>query len=253
MTLPTDQRIPPDQLITEHSGGISRDQFIAMGDEIVTHSLIGAAKLQPSGRLLDIGCGCGKIARPLTRYLSAQGGYDGIDITSAAIDWCRQAYKQYPNFRFHLADLQSTRYNSAGAKKSSDYRFPFEADSFDVTFLGSVFTHLLPEDTAHYLREIARVLKPGGRCLATFFVLDAQAKEGIQAKKTTPTFGFAYGDMGCRIEMESMPEAAIAYEEDLIRRMHEDAGLAVSAISFGEWGRKRFIPHWQDEVWSYKR
>ena len=66
--------IPPDELIREHSGGIDRERFISMGDEIVQHSLIGRAKLLPSHRFLDVGCGCGKLARPLTTYLNSEGG-----------------------------------------------------------------------------------------------------------------------------------------------------------------------------------
>ena len=41
----------------------------------------------------------------------------------------------------------------------------------DVAFLTSVFTHMLPEDVEHYLDELARVLKPGGRTLITWFLL----------------------------------------------------------------------------------
>ena len=101
--------IPPDELIKEHSGGIDRERFISMGDEIVQHSLIGLAKLLPSHRVLDVGCGCGKLARPLTTYLNSQGGYDGIDITREVINWCKERYQNYPNFRFHFADLHNER------------------------------------------------------------------------------------------------------------------------------------------------
>lgn len=251
-TLLDDPLIPSDELIREHSGGIDRNTFILMGDEIAKHSLIGAARLPANGRLLDVGCGCGKIARPLVGYLGAQGGYDGIDITHAAIDWCRDAYRGHPNFRFHLADLQSSRYNAGGATRASEYRFPFEANSFDVVFLGSVFTHLLPADTAHYLREIGRVLKPGGRCLSTFFVLDTQALANVEAGRTTPAFPHRWGNEGCRVELLDVPEAAIAYDEAAVRRMVTEAGLVVDAINHGEWGRGRLVPHWQDEVWSSK-
>lgn len=248
-----DPLVPPHDLIREHSGDISPETFLAMGEEIVRHALIQEAGLSPSGRLLDIGCGCGKIARPLTRHLRSEGGYDGVDITPAAIDWCREAYRSYPNFRFHLADVKSSRYNTDGGAAASEYRFPFEAHVFDVAFLGSVFTHMLPADTAHYLGEIRRVMKPGGRCLATFFLIDDTARQNIAAGRTTPSFTHAYGDAGCRIEIESVPESAIAYEESFVRQVYHDAGLTIDAINFGEWGRGKLIPHWQDEVWSGKR
>ena len=81
--------VPPGDLIREHSGGIDRERFISMGDEIVKHSLIRGAKLLPWYRFLDVGCGCGKLARPLITFLNSEGGYDGIDITSKVIDWCK--------------------------------------------------------------------------------------------------------------------------------------------------------------------
>lgn len=244
--------VPPDALIKEHSGGIDRARFISMGEEIVTHSLIGFGMLQPGHRFLDVGCGCGKLARPLTGYLSATGRYDGIDITPEVIDWCRQAYRDHSNFRFHLADLYSERYNPRGAFKASNYRFPFPDDEFDLIFLGSVFTHMVPADTDNYLGEIARVLKPGGRCLATFFVLDDESRANAMAGSTSPAFKHAYGPEGCRVEVLSVPEAAIAYEEATVRRLYASHGLDITVMSWGEWGRKRLIPHWQDEVWSCK-
>lgn len=242
--------IPPDNLIREHSGGIDRATFIAMGEQIATHSLIAAAGLSASGRLLDVGCGCGKIARPLVAHLNRSGGYDGIDITHAAIDWCRSAYGAYPNFRFHLADLKSARYNTGGASLASTYRFPFEDKTFDVVFLGSVFTHMLPVETANYLREIGRVLKPGGRCLSTFFLLDDVSRGNVDAGRTTPAFAYGYQTTDCRIEVESIPEAAIAYDVGTVRSMVSSAGLSLDAINFGQWGRGQLIPHWQDEIWS---
>lgn len=52
---------------------------------------------------------------------------------------------------------------------------------------------MLPEETDNYLNEIARVLKTGGRCFATFFVLDEAAEKQIQLNKAS--FDFSY-DMG---------------------------------------------------------
>ena len=41
----------------------------------------------------------------------------------------------------------------------------------NLVFAASVFTHLVPETTARYIREAARVLKPGGRAVFSFFIL----------------------------------------------------------------------------------
>ena len=106
--------VPPDDLIREHSGGVDRERFISMGDEIVQHSLIRGAKLLPWYRFLDVGCGCGKLARPLTTFLNSEGGYDGIDITREVIDWCKKSYQNSSEFSILFCGssqrkIQSTR------------------------------------------------------------------------------------------------------------------------------------------------
>lgn len=54
-------------------------------------------------------------------------------------------------------------------------------DAFDAVVLWSVFTHLYPDTIEHYLHEIHRALKPGGRLGAPFFVLDPHAFSEIDA------------------------------------------------------------------------
>jgi cyclopropane fatty-acyl-phospholipid synthase-like methyltransferase len=39
----------------------------------------------------------------------------------------------------------------------------------DLVFAASVFTHVLPANVAHYFREAARILRPDGRCIFSFF------------------------------------------------------------------------------------
>jgi len=48
-----------------------------------------------------------------------------------------------PQFRFQHADLFNTAYNPRGVQQAAQYRFPYEDDSFDFAYLGSVCTHLL--------------------------------------------------------------------------------------------------------------
>ncbi len=244
--------VPPEELIREHSGGIDRERFVSMGDEIVQHSLIGSARLLPSHRVLDVGCGCGKLARPLTRFLNSEGGYDGIDITREVINWCAERYQDYPNFRFHFADLHNDRYNPGGMFSASGYKFPFPNDAFDVVFVGSVFTHMVSEAIDNYIADIARVMKPGGVCLATYFLLDAVSRENVAAGVTSPKFAYEFESPTCRVDDLRVPEAAIAYDEGLLRDLYAKHGLTIERIVHGEWGRKGLVPHWQDEVWSRK-
>ena len=59
-------------------------------------------------------------------------------------------YATPTQFRFQQIDVSTELYNKEGRYQASEYRFPFPDDSFDFVMLGSVFTHMLPEDVANY-------------------------------------------------------------------------------------------------------
>jgi SAM-dependent methyltransferase len=176
--------------------------------------------LKPNERLLDIGCGCGRVTTPLTGYLSAEGRYVGMDVSQDAIAWCSQNITpRHPNFTFFRADLRNTRYNPSGQLTAAEYRFPLEDGSFDLIHLRSVFTHLNPADTQNYLAEIARLLAPEGRCLATFNLFDrAQA---LLASHGLGVIGsaFPFGNDDFRYANELIPEAACAYRTDYLEAL----------------------------------
>ncbi|MEA3034948.1 MAG: hypothetical protein QOH04_707 [Sphingomonadales bacterium] len=221
-----DPLMPPARL---HSVGDT--DFRRTGDEFLQHFL-EMTGLRPDERVLDVGCGTGRMARPLAGYLTS-GSYDGIDIVKPSIDWCRRAYRRFLHFRFHHSDIYNKAYNPGGVAAANAYRFPFDDGAFDFIFLTSVFTHMLARDTRHYLDEIARVLAPGGRVLITAFLLDAESRAGIAAARTR--FTFSHPLDGCFVETPDIPENAVAYEDGAFRAMAEDAGLAVADVHHGAW------------------
>lgn len=221
-----DPLVPPSTL---HSVGLG--DFRSVGDHLF-RLLVELGGLRPDERVLDVGCGTGRVARPLTAYLKT-GRYDGMDIVGRSIDWCRRAYRGFPDFRFHHADLHNRAYNPAGAVAASDYRFPFDDSSFDLVLLTSVFTHMLAADTRHYLDEIARLLAPGGRVLMTAFLLDKASRDAIDAGRTD--FEFGHEREGCHVERADVPEAAVAYDRHAFEAMVAAAGLIVSRSHPGSW------------------
>lgn len=221
-----DPLLPPSTL---HSVGIG--DFRAIGDDLL-RLLVEVGGLRPDDRVLDVGCGTGRVARPLTFYLKG-GSYDGMDIVGRSIDWCRRAYRSRPDFRFHHADLVNQAYNRTGAAPAAEYRFPFEDGSFDFVLLTSVFTHMLAHDTQHYLREIARLLAPEGRVFLTAFLLDEASRHAIDAGRAD--FSFRHEWEGCYVDRTDIPEAVVGYDRSAFTSMIAAAGLMISRSDAGSW------------------
>jgi SAM-dependent methyltransferase len=204
------------------------------------------ANLQPHERVLDIGCGSGRLALPLTQYLSPQGSYTGLDIVGDSIIWCQEHLTaRYPNFQFLHADLFNERYNPTGHYAAEDFKFPFEERQFDFIFLTSVFTHMLPEGVKNYLAEIARLLCVEGRALLTFFLLN-EPQQALAAQGRN-AIDFKFGSGVYRTRSEAVKESAVAYDEAFVREIIAGAGLElVPPVHYGTWSGRTDGLSYQD-------
>lgn len=145
--------------------------------------------LQPDSQILDIGCGCGKMARSLAHHPYVKK-FIGFDVSQENIDYCNQVLSPLigPRFEFHRFDVYSECYNPTGTIKASELVFPAADGSIDVAFGCSLFTHLLEPDTRNYLREVRRVLSPRGAFLPSIHI--------------NPEPGTRYSGSEVRIEVE---------------------------------------------------
>lgn len=174
--------------------------------------------LQPNENILDVGCGCGLMALQLKDYLDSNGSYTGVDIHGPSIKWCTNHISTtHRNFRFAQIENAKIRY---------------EARSFDLILLKSVFTHLRPEEVENYLSEIERLLKPNGCCLASFFLLNDEQK----AAKAKNALQFNFGDDRWRYVYEHSPESAAAFDENYILDLLTKHNLELrEPIRYGTW------------------
>jgi SAM-dependent methyltransferase len=146
--------------------------------------------LRPNSVILDVGCGCGKMARTLVYHPSVIR-YIGFDVIRENIEWCLRSIAPLSQgrFEFHYLDVFSRAYNPAGQIRGTDVVFPAADGAIDFAFAGSVFTHLLQEDTEHYLREVRRILAPEGIFLPSIH--------------TSPSPGSKYSGTESRVDVDS--------------------------------------------------
>jgi cyclopropane fatty-acyl-phospholipid synthase-like methyltransferase len=188
------------------------------------------AELSENNNFLDIGSGIGRIAIPLVRYL--KGEYHGFDPVQQGVDWCnKKIASQHSNFHFLFVDLFNDLYKNKGIDASS-YQFAYPKNHFNVSCAISVFTHMLPDEVANYLKQTRMVLKNEGYLVATFFILDDESKALMHQNKGLD-FKFSFGDYAT-IDKQVL-SANVAYEKDFLYKMIENEGLSIEKEFKGFW------------------
>lgn len=157
--------------------------------------------LPPSPRILDLGCGSGKMARffvyiPGVRYL-------GLDVYQPAIYWCNREFTRFADrFRFEHLDVVSELYNPTGTMQGTNVRLPVDDASMDVVICGSLFTHLPEPVFRHYLAELRRCLAAQGTALVSLHTEPANGRfDGNEARidVSETTFAQFCAEAGLRI------------------------------------------------------
>jgi SAM-dependent methyltransferase len=227
-----DPIMPDEKLVSRVSPASTLNAFRALSLDSF-RVLLHLTNLASDSRVLDVGCGLGRVAMPLTRYL-VDGTYDGVDIMADVVEDSRNRIStRFPNFRFHHVDVYSGRYNKNANAQAQKLSFDFPDEEFDVVFLFSVFSHMFPDDVRAYLKEFHRLLRPGGMVLATFFLLTERAEARIRAGEGRFSFAHSYGSV--RVNDAQIPESAVAYSPALVDELIDESGLTKLFVSYGSW------------------
>ena len=104
-----------------------------------------ALDLQPTDRVFELGCGVGRIGRELAGDVAR---WHGLDISENMLAVARERLRGVGDAHFDA--LHGSRLDALGDA------------SHDKGYCVAVFIHMDKEDMVLYLREVARVLRPGG-------------------------------------------------------------------------------------------
>jgi SAM-dependent methyltransferase len=240
LTGKADRELPPLRL-----------RFVGDGDFVGVGGQLAGLVLEKGGvhegsRLLDIGCGVGRVALPLARRVPRNVVYEGFDVVRGAVRWCRRRISRTnPNFRFRHVSVRNSEYSLRGTP-AAKFRFPFPEATFDCAFAFSVFTHLTFPEMRQYLRESHRVLEPGGRLIATFFLLNEESTPRLTL--LPPRYQFPVVDGPVRLTNGANPGEGVAVDEAALLAEMDTAGFRRHTVSRGQWSGHVGSPIFQDLV-----
>ncbi len=216
--------------------------FLKQGEKFLVY-FQELAGLKPDHNILDVGCGIGRMAVPLTSFLNEKGTYDGFDIVKSDINWCNKHISgEYPNFRFKYTGLYNKLYITSDKSDAGNFIFPYASGKFNFAFLTSVFTHLMPKEAEQYIKEIGRVMKPKATCLISLFIVNCESEDLMIKQPTHMNFPVNKGFY--RLQSSHDNTANVAYDEEWLLEKLENAGLKLDSIHYGRWcGRDNFLEH----------
>lgn len=130
--------------------------------------------LEAYDSVFDFGCGCGRLARQLIQQRPRPRSYLGVDLHRPLVEWAQDNLApRAEGFAFTHHDVRYDPWNP-GEDKPDVAAFPAAAGSHSLVIAFSVFTHLVEAHAEHYMREVARILQPGGAFYSTWLLFDKQ-------------------------------------------------------------------------------
>jgi SAM-dependent methyltransferase len=193
-------------------------------------------------RLLDLGAGVGRVTLGLLRQRPLVKAITGIDIVPRMVKFCNETIAPvFPNTNFELladANIHYDRFKDATPPRSRADLTAQYGGTFDCAYAFSVFTHIDVNDFASLLEFAGGLIKPGGFFLFTAFALTPYSRAMIAEQRTAggafpqPQF---YEDGDVFVGNAADRLAFIAYDVARIEAMIWEAGLAPTAIEYGDW------------------
>jgi SAM-dependent methyltransferase len=230
---------------TEKINGHPLTDVVGGGDpEVIAREVVTAikkyAELNAGDSILDVGCGCGRIATGLTQYVEGESQYIGIDIVPGLIDFARNFITpRYPSFKFALLNESNKTYDAwrrpDGEMGIATLAEAVSVNSIDLAIAVSLFTHLDYPAALEMLTSIHHLLKNDGRVFMTVFILDANALESVEAGRAPFNFKHKTPSGKLFAEQSDDPTYAVAYDDESLNELISSAGFQLERRVRGHW------------------
>lgn len=205
-------------------------------------------------RLLDFGCGIGRVALSVLRRKPELTALTGIDIVPRMVTFCRDKIgANFANANFELLSDKNDHYeryerSASDAPRSREDLGATYAGTFDGAYAFSVFTHIDIDDFVSLLRFVGTLLKPGGYFLFTAFALTPFSRSQLASGRTNPVFKKLHFEQNNSVFIGAPKDrlAFIAYDLNRIEAMIWEAGLIPTGIEYGQWRSDQMSRTYQD-------
>lgn len=209
---------------TDFAGNAARNYeryFVPAIGRPLAHDLIEAAALQPGERVLDVGCGTGIVARLVAEQVGPGGAVAGADLTASMLDVARSVAPPGLPIQWYETSAEA---------------MPFPETAFDVVFC-QLALQFVPDKPAA-VREMYRVLAPGGRAL-------------VSVPAPGPFFNVFEAGLARHVPAAA-PFLALVFslnEPAALERLFRDAGFR--EVTVRSMPKRLQLPPARDFLWQY--
>ena len=209
--------LPP---IWMRQGGphVADDRSFVESGVAEAHRLRDVCGLDSETRMLEIGCGAGRL--PIGQLESGviPHSYMGLEVQARHVAWCaRQLGSRDARYRFVHVDARNERYNPGGSEGAA---YPVADASVDLVYAYSVVSHMDSDEVRSHLSEIKRVMRQEGIASVTAFI-----EAGVEDEEINPADG---------ARSWSGPLHCVRFSDEFFARLVEEAGLSIKGIGRGK-------------------